>query len=153
MLELLGGAVGGLLRLAPEILKIKDRQYERQHELAMIDKNIEADKLKGQLQLAQTKEVTSQGETNALVEAVKAQATLTGIKWVDAINSLMRPLITFWWVIVLYTGVLYVQWAVLKNGGVDPFVAITQVWGSFERGIVASIVGFWFVDRVIRNQR
>lgn len=42
---LLGGLLGGVFRLAPEILKWLDRQGERGHELAMQDKALEFEKL------------------------------------------------------------------------------------------------------------
>jgi len=44
---LLGGLLGGAFRLAPELLKALDRQGERRHELAMQDKAIEFEKLRG----------------------------------------------------------------------------------------------------------
>ena len=44
---LLGGLLGGAFRLAPEILKWFDRKGERGHELAMQDKALEFEKLRG----------------------------------------------------------------------------------------------------------
>ena len=44
---LLGTLFGGLFRMALEVLKWVDRKDERAHELAMFDKQLEADKLKG----------------------------------------------------------------------------------------------------------
>ena len=46
---LLGGLLGGAFRLAPEILKWMDRNGERSHELAMQDKALEFEKLRGLL--------------------------------------------------------------------------------------------------------
>lgn len=50
---LLGTLFGGLFRLAPEALKWLDRKDERTHELAMFDKQLEADRLKGDQAIAQ----------------------------------------------------------------------------------------------------
>jgi len=44
---LLGSLLGGVFRLAPEILKWLDRNGERSHELAMQDKALEFEKLRG----------------------------------------------------------------------------------------------------------
>ncbi len=44
---LLGGLLGGAFRLAPEVLKWLDRKGERSHELAMQDKALEFEKLRG----------------------------------------------------------------------------------------------------------
>lgn len=50
---LLGGLLGGAFRLAPEILKWFDRQGERGHELAMQDKALEFEKLRGAQRMAE----------------------------------------------------------------------------------------------------
>ena len=148
---LLGTLLGGAFRLVPEVFKIVDRKDERKHELAMLDKNIEADKLKlEQDRLAASTQV-GLAEISAIIEAAKAQAVQTGVKWVDAINSLMRPLITFWWVIVLYSAALTAQFVVLVDGGQSFVQAILKLWGPDEKAIVASIVSFWFVDRSLRK--
>jgi hypothetical protein len=64
----------------------------------------------------------------------------------------MRPLITFWWVIVLYTAALVAQYLVLVQAGVDHLDAITRLWGTDEKAIAASIIGFWFADRSLRKK-
>jgi len=48
---LLGGLLGGAFRLAPEILKRLDRKGERGHELAMQDKALEFEKVRGASQI------------------------------------------------------------------------------------------------------
>ena len=50
---LLGGLLGGAFRLAPEILKWLDRNGERSHELAMQDKALEFEKLRGAQRMAE----------------------------------------------------------------------------------------------------
>ena len=44
---LLGGVLGGALRLVPEFIKLWDRGSERKHELALQDKALEFEKLRG----------------------------------------------------------------------------------------------------------
>lgn len=153
---LLGTVFGGAFRLAPELIKVVDRKDERKHELALLDKNLEADRLKleasQRLAETQAEERISAAELQAMVEATRAQATQTGVKWVDAMSSLMRPLITFWWVIVLYTAALAAQFLQMQAHGVATVDAILRLWGPDERAIVASIVAFWFVDRSIRRR-
>lgn len=156
MIETLVGTLfGGLFRMAPEILKWMDRKDERKHELSMFDKQLEADRLKGNQALeqlnAQAAATIGAAEIQAIIEATKAQATMTGIKLVDGINSLMRPLITFWWVVVMYSVALVAQYLVLVNAGGDSLQAILKLWGPDEKAIVASIISFWFVDRSLRK--
>lgn len=154
---LIGTLLGGAFRLAPGIMALSDKKNERKHELDMFDKQLEADRLRGQMALDQTKveaDLKLAGdEMQAIIEATRAQAVQTGVKWVDAMSSLMRPLITFWWVIVLYTAVMICQFLSLLNHGELPIDAILKIWGPDERAIVASIVSFWFVDRSLRKMR
>ena len=49
MLEILGGGIfgsllGGIFRLAPEVLKFMDKGNERKHELAMFERQCELEK-------------------------------------------------------------------------------------------------------------
>lgn len=156
MIETLVGTLfGGIFRMAPEILKWMDRKDERAHELSMFDKQLEADKIKGDQAVAQINAqadaTIGAAEVQAIIEATKAQATPSGIKWVDAINSLMRPTITFWWVIVLYSTALVAQYVALLGNSTDYLQAILKLWGPDEKAIVASIISFWFVDRSLRK--
>ena len=141
--------------MAPEVLKWMDRKDERKHELAMFDKQLEADRQKGDQTLAQINAQADASigaaEIQAVIEATKAQSMKTGIKWVDGLNSLMRPLITFWWVVVLYTAALVAQFLFLFDSGADVTQAILALWGVEEKALVASIVSFWFVDRSLRK--
>lgn len=156
MIETLVGTLfGGLFRMAPEILKWMDRKDERKHELSMFDKQLQADTLKGNQALEQINAnaaaAMGAGEIQALIEATKAQSVQTGIRWVDGINALMRPLITFWWVVVLYTAALVAQFLFLIDSGETTAQAVIALWGVEEKALVASIVSFWFVDRSLRK--
>ena len=116
---------------------------------------IEADRLKAdngqRLAEIEAGKVMGAAEIQALIEATKAQGQLTGIKVVDTFNSLMRPTITFWWVIVLQTAVMGTTFYLAIDAGKPLLDAIGLVWGPAEKAIVASIVSFWFVDRSLRK--
>lgn len=79
MLTLIGTLLGGVFRLLPELFKFLDAKNDRAHELAMLDKQIEADKLKAQqavdLTHAQTEGAATIEDIKALAVAVQAQAT------------------------------------------------------------------------------
>lgn len=152
---LLGGLFGGIFRMLPEFLKWLDRKDERKHELSMFDKQLEADRLKAEsgqkLAELEANRAIGVAELQGLIAGVQAQAVQTGIKWVDAASALMRPLITFWWVIVLYSVALTAQYLAIVNTGTPAINAILQLWGVEEKAIVSSIIGFWFVDRSLRK--
>jgi hypothetical protein len=152
---LLGTVFGGLFRLAPEVIKVIDRKDERKHELSMFDKQLDADKMKGdQAQhMADTQAEAQIGaaEIQALVEATKAQAAQTGIKWVDAMNSAIRPLLALQWLIFLWPAVILAGFVLAVIGGADPLVALKASFGVDEKAMAASIASFWLVDRSLRK--
>lgn len=157
MIETLFGTLfGGLFRMAPEVLKWLDRKDERKHELAMLDKNIEADKLKAQSakELAQVEADKSIGvaEIQALIEGAKAQAVQTGIRWVDAFNSLIRPTLALQWLIVLWPGVIVAGFALAVQSGINPLEALKAAFGVDEKAMAASVASFWLVDRSLRRK-
>lgn len=152
---LLGTLFGGLFRMAPEVLKWMDRKDERAHELAMFDKQLEADKLKGDQQLAQINAQADASigaaEVQAIIEATKAQAVQTGIKWVDAFNAIIRPLLALQWLIVLWPAVIVAGFALAVQTGADPLVALKAAFGVDEKAMAASVASFWLVDRSLRK--
>ena len=149
---LLGGALGGLFRLAPEVLKWVDRKNERAHELSMQDKQLEFQKLTGQQRMeeihAQEDSAWASGALDALKAGIEAQGKPSGVKWVDALNSLIRPVIALQWVILLYPSVLIASFVLSVMAGVPALVALVKVFGPDEKAICASILNFFFVGRV-----
>lgn len=156
LITLLASLGGGIFRMLPEILNFFKSKEDMKHEQAMFTMQLEADKLKYQSNLAQTQEqnagATSLAEITALIEATKAQAIVTGVKWVDAISSLMRPLLTLWWCIILYSSALIANFLVLLQAGMTLTTAMIAVWGPDEKAICASMISFWFVDRCLRKK-
>lgn len=154
---LVGTLLGGVFRLVPEVMSLADKKNERDHELKMFDKQIQADNLRAQMAIEAERVkgdiALGAAELQAIIEATKAQGQITGVKWVDALSSLMRPIITFWWVIILYTVALGAQYYQMWSTNVATADAIMKLWGPDERAIVASIISFWFVDRSLRKLR
>lgn len=152
---LVGTLLGGAFRMAPELLKWLDRKGERAHELSMFDKQLAADKMRAdaqqKLEQLQSDTVRDTAELAAMIAATNAQAVKSGVKWVDGLSALMRPLITFWWVVVLYSTALVARFWVLVQQGTPNVDAIVMLWGVDEKAIVASIISFWFVDRSLRK--
>jgi hypothetical protein len=154
---LLGGVLGSVARLAPEVLSVLDKKNERKHELAMLAASIEADKLKAANALQQT-QLDGDIKFNAsamtgLIESIKAQAAPSGVKWIDGLTASVRPVLTYWWCLVLYTAALTAQAWELKAAGLTYAATMVAVWGSEEKTIVASMLSFWFISRVIEKKK
>ena len=117
---LLGGLLGGAFRLAPEILKWMDRNGERGHELAMQDKALEFEKLRGASRMAEigasADAAWNTGAIDALKDAIRTQGEKTGVNWVDALSTSVRPVITYWFM-ALYCSAKVAAFAAALNAG------------------------------------
>lgn len=158
MFTLIGTLLGGLFRLAPELMKWMDKKDERKHEREMFGLQLEADKLKyaasQQLEVTRGENAANLAEIQALITATKAQGQLTGIKWVDAVNQTVRPFLTYWWAVVLYTAALACEFYGLVWVAQQPsWQAMLLIFGEPEKAIVASMISFWFVDRALRHMK
>jgi hypothetical protein len=155
MMTLLGSLIGIIARLVPEFIKFFDAKNDRKHELDMQDKALEFQKLKGFQKLD---EITTAGQLkyeaeslNVLTEAIRGQDAPSGVKWIDGFSKLMRPLITLQWVILLYPSVVIMSFIVLLTQNVPLITALGTVWGQDEKSLVAGIVNFWFLDRILKR--
>lgn len=144
--------LGGVARLAPEILGFFDKRNERKHELALGEQQMTLIQLQSKTKLAEvsaTADAAHDAATlQALVESIKAQATPTGIKWVDALSAAVRP---------VWTYLVLLAWASTKTTNIvvaylahmDWSVIQPMVWNNDDAGMLAMLSTFWFLDRVL----
>ena len=154
---LLGGLLGGAFRLAPEILKWLDRKGERGHELAMQDKALEFEKLRGAQRMAEIGAAAdaawNTGAIGALKEAVAAQGQRSGVRWADALSISVRPVLTYWFMALYCLAKTALFWAAMQSGQTWT-VAVTAVWTEADQALWAGVLNFWFIGRVFdRVQR
>jgi hypothetical protein len=149
---LLGGLLGGAFRLAPEILKWLDRKGERGHELAMQDKALEFERLRGAQRMAEigasADAAWNTGAIDALREAVVAQGRPSGVRWADALSTSVRPVITYWFM-ALYCAAKAATFAAAIKGGADWGVAILHAWTEADQALWAGVLNFWFLGRTL----
>lgn len=149
---ILGGALGGIARLAPEVLKFFDRKAERKHELALGDQQYRIATAANQtaLQKADIELMQSQfvSALDAMKEGVKSQGQLTGIKIVDAISATVRPVITYW-IFGLYSiAKSYQIKLIMAADGVDLAQAVAASWSASDDAMLSAVLTFWFIGRV-----
>ncbi len=152
---ILSGLGGGILRLAPEILKLLDRGSERKHELAMQDKALAFEQLRGASRMAEInaagQAALDLGAMDALREALTAQGRPSGIPWADALSLTVRPVITYWFML-LYCSVKMSCFAMAVRGGADWVEAVKLMWSPEDMAIFAMLLNFWFVGRVLEKK-
>ncbi|WKB50846.1 hypothetical protein [Eleftheria terrae] len=147
---LLGGLLGGALRLAPELLKWLDRAGERRHELAMQDKALAFEQLRGAQRMAEIGAAADAawggGVMQALKEAVAAQGQRSGVKWADALSTSVRPVITYTFM-GLYCTVKAAVLVAALNAGTSWQLSIPQIWTEGDQALWAGVLNFWFISR------
>ena len=153
---LLGGLLGGTFRLMPELMKWLDRRGERSHELAMQDKALEFEKLRGAQRMT---EIGATAEAawhlsalETLRESIHAQGEKSGVKWADALSISVRPTITYWYMLLYSAGkasIFMLTW----RADVDWAVAVLQCWTDADQALFAGIMNFWFLGRVFEKAR
>lgn len=153
---LLGSLLGGAFRLAPEILKWLDRKGERGHELAMQDKALEFEKLRGAQRMGEIGAAAdgawNTGAIEALKEAVAAQGQRSGIGWADALSASVRPVITYWFM-ALYCAAKTATFAAGVGAGAGWGDAILHAWTDADQALWAGVLNFWFLGRVFDRVR
>ena len=154
LLTLLGGGLGGLLRFVPEIFKVFSEGKQQDHEYRMTQLQLDIDKARAaqaiDLVHAQGDMTVQAGEMQAYIEAIKGQATPSGVPWVDALSASVRPVITYWWMSIFTVYKACTIVSALNNWTtLDDFTG--KLWTAQDAGTLAMILGFWFVDRSIRK--
>lgn len=151
----IGGLLGGIFRLAPEVLKWMDRKNEREHELAMFQSQCDLEKLRGDIRLQEVGamrdaavDVAAMSAFQASIEQQTEMAKAAG-GIAATLSALVRPLLTFWvWGLysVAFCVLLYATWSTTK----DPVKVAGIVLTPDFMTILASITNFWFLDRVLK---
>jgi len=168
LISVLGGGLGGVLRFVPEIFKYYTEKKDHDHEYRMTQLQLQIDSARATQQIdmvhAQGDVAVQAGEIDAYIEALKAQGQPVGVPWVDALNASVRPVITYWWMTLLTIAKLimfaiasieiYIALKAVKTlAEAIPVLGafVDKVWTPQDAGILAMILGFWFVDRSIRK--
>jgi hypothetical protein len=144
------GGLGGLLRLAPEIMKGFDRKHERQHELAMMQVEIQIVEKRLEHEMRKVDAAMSMAEMDAISQAVKEQgqtARAAG-KFVAAISALVRPMVTYWFVLMFSAVKIVSMSMAIQNGGYWQDVLVNS-WTADDMAMLMMILSFWFVGRSI----
>lgn len=157
MFELVGGGVlgsvlGGLFRLAPEVLKFFDKANERKHELAMFSLQTDLEKMRGQFRMEEKYVDYSEEQLKAIQAAFREQSsTAKEAGWfVAAVSALVRPGIT-WALFGLYAVVKFAGLTLALQTGALWQDVVLKAWTAEDAGMLTMVLTFWFVGRAIEK--
>lgn len=148
LLSLFGG---GIMRALPELIGLWNKKTDNAHELAMLDKQIQLENTRA---AARMDEIATQGDIDQVLKLLDAQKSAlegqmqkTGIKVVDALNFLVRPIATYYF-LILYGLAKIAMFVLAIQAGISGWEAILKLYDAGDRDILAGILAFWFVGRV-----
>lgn len=149
ILTILGGLMGGVFRILPEVIKLFDKVSERKHELELLKAEMEFAKIRGEIMMKQAEAAMTVAELDAMSAAIQEQgqtARAAG-KFVAALSALVRPLVTYWFVF-FYSAVkiVTISLALEQNGNWKE--VIVSAWTVDDMAILMMILTFWFVGRI-----
>jgi hypothetical protein len=162
MLELLSGGIfgsllGGIFRLAPEVLKFFDKKNERQHELLMFQRQCDLEQIRGQQKLAEIGAARDAaidvGVMDAFNAAINQQAEMAKAAggWAASLSASVRPVVTYW-VILLWSFVhLWFAWNAWLQGAAPREVFETMMTADFM-ALLSGTINYWFLDRTLKQR-
>lgn len=152
LLSMLGG---GLLRLLPELFGFLNKRTDNAHELAMLDRQFQLEQSRAASRQALAEFQGGVDETLALLgaqtAALQGQMQLSGIRWADALNVLVRPVATYY-VLLMYGLAKLAMFMVAREAGIGGWDAILRIYDAEDRAILSGILAFWFVGRALRER-
>ena len=162
MLDILGGGIfgsliGGIFRLAPEVLKWLDKKNERQHELAMFQRQCDLEAQRGQQKLAeigaQREAAIDVGVMDAFNAAIQQQTEMVKAAggWVASLSASVRPVVTYWILFIWSFVHVWFAWNAWLNGAVPAEVFKTMMSPDFS-ALVAGTLNYWFLDRTLAKR-
>jgi hypothetical protein len=159
MIDTLGGGIfgsliGGLFRLAPEVLKFFDRSNERKHELSMFTLQTDLEKVRGTFRMEEKYVEHGAAQLDAIQEAFKEQSSTASAsyKWVAALSALVRPMVTYV-LFGLYVAVKVITITYAINSGATWLEIAQKHWTAEDFGMLNMILTFWFVGRAIEKYK
>jgi hypothetical protein len=146
---LFGGVLGGVFRLAPEVLKWLDRRGERDHELKLLKAEMEFAEFRERMGMrrAEMEAVTREVESIGMAVEEQGQTARYAGRVIAAISALVRPAITYAFVITYFLVKLAAYLLAIDQGGEWKEVLISM-WNKDDMAMLMLILTFWFVGRV-----
>jgi len=162
MFELLSGGIfgsllGGIFRLAPEVLKFLDKKNERGHELEMFNRQCELEAQRGQQKMAeigaQHEATVDAGVMNAFNAAIESQTEMVKAAggFAASLSASVRPVVTYW-ILFIWSGVhLWMAYSSWRTG-MEPTEVFKLMMSADFSALVSGTLNYWFLDRTLAKR-
>ena len=162
MFEILSGGIfgsllGGVFRLAPEVIKFFDKKNERDHELLMFGQQCQLETLRGQQKLAeigaQREATVDAGVINAFNSAIEQQTEMVKAAggWVASLSASVRPIVTYWILFIWSFIHIWFAWNAWVTGA-SPDAVFKLMMSGDMAALVSGTLNYWFLDRTLAKR-
>ena len=154
---ILGGLLGGIFRLAPEVLKFFDKKNERAHEMLMFSRQCDLEQIRGQMKLAeigaQREAAVDVGVMDAFNAAIEQQASMVKVAggWAASLSASVRPVVTYWMLLVWSFIHIWFASNAWISGAAPLDVFMTMMSPDFS-ALLAGTINYWFLDRTLKQR-
>lgn len=149
MTTLIASLLGFIASLFPELIKLWREGRDRQHELAILDRQMEQQRQGHTQRLEEIRVVGDIAESQAVYNFASHP---TGVKWVEALQASVRPVITYAFFLV-FAVVKIAALRTLAADGLELAEALQAIWDVETQALFAAVMGFWFGSRQIQKLR
>lgn len=146
MVTLLGSLIGFISAAFPDLLKIWRDAADRKHELTILRMQMEQAAQGHQQRLEEINTQADIAESKALYRTY-----YSGIKWVDALNGTVRPVLAYAFFLLYFT-IKCMQFAMVDLGNPLPW-HMDMLWSVEDQAIFAGIISFYFGQRAMSKVR
>ncbi|EKD97549.1 MAG: hypothetical protein ACD_23C00871G0003 [uncultured bacterium] len=150
MLTLLGSLLGFLSSTFPEFLKLFRDSQDRKHELAILDRQMEQQRLGHTQRLEEIQIAADIAESQALYSYANHPM---GTPWVEALQASVRPVITYAFFLVFAVVKVSTLVIALQIDGITLTAALQASWDEETQALFAAVMSFWFGSRQISKMR
>jgi len=141
MLAIIGSLVGFFSSFVPEIFNFLKDKKDKEHELKLINLQIEALKIGNTTRLEEVQIRANAEESKYLYHHANHHGKA---KWVDALSSSVRPVITY---------TFFLLYATFKITDFMMIGSMAPIWTDEDQGIFCAVIGFWFGARAFSKAR
>jgi hypothetical protein len=142
MLTLLASIVGFMGSIVPEVLRLVRDKSDKEHELKILEKQIE----NSRISITNLKEI----DAGSIERRIMYKTYKTKIKWVDALNGTVRPMLA-------YGFFAFYVFMKLRCCSLASYVSlmsqIESIWTENDYAIFAGVISFYFGQRTFSKLR
>lgn len=159
MIAIFSALIGFLGSIVPQVFKVYTDKKDKEHELAMMDRQLQA-AAAGRSDHLEEVRIGAVGALNAAVQQsyqTEWQYLPRKFGWVMAYASIVRPTTTF--ILLLFYG--YCKWCLFQSyinhplpwqDATSAVQAGLLLWTPFDEGMLGVVIGFWFGERGFKKQ-